>query len=800
MLVIPARGAASFGGVVGTWTNDVNAATWTVTLTNAIAAGKVAVALIGWEDANPPTLSSLSDTKSNPWVLVHQQLNNSVHNIAAAYAVITNAISSGDSLTLTWSGSDHFERGVTVMWLDGVSTTSPLESNFKTNIFGSNIVSTVSSSAGSIVVQHIQAQQFASGSGNPVWYTNTGSAFTFPTTNMDFGHTATTSGLRHFMGYKANATSGSYAMGGWYTELGLPHDESYLVSIMSFKGADTRYIDYATGADTNDGLTTATPWKRCTGDTNATSNAASYTPGPGTTFVFKGGVVYNGCIAVKQTGSSTSAITYEGNSTNTGWGSGYAKIDLQTNLYTAFTALTGTQNYININGFDVYNARNNNNGTNQTVNIAGVDTTGVNYRGNGDIDCEGELLHDKGGSFWNVTNCRVHDVENAYWRAVLNSESDPDPLTSSEIPATKAGITFYNGAHSCTMSNVELYAIGRTAIKVMGCTNWLIINCNIGGDTNLVTQTNQGWFAVGVKPIGVGSWGSQGRITQTVFHDGWQYQGDESQQRCHAGDWIHMFGDNDGINTITGDPYNILVDRCTFYNNHTWSFNNGTSYVFMESDVFNIEFRNCLFINGFSGDIEFRDTENLTINNCTFLDYNTQPLLFKTGTHYNATNVVLKNNIYYSASANSANVPAGTSSVYGGAIPTSDYNIYYAPNNGNNTWAWTGTNRNLAAWRTFSGQDAHSQQGNFTLVNMLLGTTSGFGDYHPTTNSIAVGTGTTLSFTPAIDFDGTTRTVPWTIGALLSNGTGGGGGGGGTTNNGGPFFPNTTFTLPFRYP
>jgi hypothetical protein len=50
------------------------------------------------------------------------------------------------------------------------------------------------------------------------------------------------------------------------------------------------FIDYVNGSDSNNGASETTPWQHVPGMANATSNAASHTPGPGEGWIFKGGV------------------------------------------------------------------------------------------------------------------------------------------------------------------------------------------------------------------------------------------------------------------------------------------------------------------------------------------------------------------------------------------------------------------------------------------------------------------------------------------------------------------------------
>lgn len=86
----------------------------------------------------------------------------------------------------------------------------------------------------------------------------------------------------------------------------------------------TYYVDYASGDDTNNGTSDATPWKHCPGDSNATDNA-DITLSAGDTVNFKGGVRYLGQITVNQDGTSESRITFQGQPAD--WGTGAAIIE-----------------------------------------------------------------------------------------------------------------------------------------------------------------------------------------------------------------------------------------------------------------------------------------------------------------------------------------------------------------------------------------------------------------------------------------------------------------------------------------
>ncbi|HUW13791.1 MAG TPA: InlB B-repeat-containing protein, partial [Anaerolineae bacterium] len=115
----------------------------------------------------------------------------------------------------------------------------------------------------------------------------------------------------------------------------------------------TYYVDFVGGADTNAGTSTLTAWKHCPGDANATGTAASTTLAAGNQVIFKGGVQYNGQIALMWSGTDGARIVYDGNSAGT-WGTGKAIIDGQDARSHAFVTYT-VRNYNTMRGFLIRN-------------------------------------------------------------------------------------------------------------------------------------------------------------------------------------------------------------------------------------------------------------------------------------------------------------------------------------------------------------------------------------------------------------------------------------------------------------
>ncbi|HEY5705670.1 MAG TPA: right-handed parallel beta-helix repeat-containing protein [Terrimicrobiaceae bacterium] len=87
--------------------------------------------------------------------------------------------------------------------------------------------------------------------------------------------------------------------------------------------AATYYVDFASGSDSNSGLSPSKAWKRSPGDSAAAGFAGNTVLKPGDTVLFRGGVSYRGSICVNSSGNGGSAIIFKGD----GWGTEKARIE-----------------------------------------------------------------------------------------------------------------------------------------------------------------------------------------------------------------------------------------------------------------------------------------------------------------------------------------------------------------------------------------------------------------------------------------------------------------------------------------
>lgn len=87
------------------------------------------------------------------------------------------------------------------------------------------------------------------------------------------------------------------------------------------------YIDFETGSDTNDGQSTASPWKHHPWDANATGNAKNASGAH--TYIFKRGVTYRGQLMADESGLPGQPIRL---TSDPSWGSGPARLTNSTRL------------------------------------------------------------------------------------------------------------------------------------------------------------------------------------------------------------------------------------------------------------------------------------------------------------------------------------------------------------------------------------------------------------------------------------------------------------------------------------
>jgi hypothetical protein len=193
----------------------------------------------------------------------------------------------------------------------------------------------------------------------------------------------------------------------------------------------TYYIDYSSGADSNNGTSTSTPWQHCPGDSAATGTAHSATFSPGDKVIFKGGQSYSvpsgGYITLSWGGSSGSPIVYDGDSGTyvSRWGSGtsQAVITGNNNAAAIFLAVAG-KNYITINNLELRSVT-----ASSESSIINSAQIAANY--------------------FTITNCTIHDAGSG---ANINTAIG-FAINASGSNWTVQGNSFYDCYHACIYLN-----------------------------------------------------------------------------------------------------------------------------------------------------------------------------------------------------------------------------------------------------------------------------------------------------------------------------------------------------------
>jgi hypothetical protein len=479
------------------------------------------------------------------------------------------------------------------------------------------------------------------------------------------------------------------------------------------KNADaaTYYVDFTAGKDTNTGTSTGTPFMHCPGDAAATGVAASVMLAGGDTVIFKGGTSYKGTININWSGSPGKYITYRGNTELGNWGIGKAQFDLSYTIYNAF--IGRSKDYIRILNFDIYNGKNTNKGT-MLISRNGVDNVLVTYTGSGLTTDYGYIQINDQCDYWEIRNCVIRQAENWQDGCSQNAEPDGDALTTYRVPSAQYGIkqisSEANPATHITIDNCELFGI-ESLITLYWADNVAITNNDFGG---INRGSEKGYFSVALR---IAKGVSNVLIRNNTYHDGWQYEGDDAGQRCHAGDWNHIYGDSANPSVA---PHDITFEQNFLYNDKIFANGFGTSDGLYPSDgVYNLFIKNNIFANMHPGRTIYLTSgiptggtfgiDNVLIYNNNFISYakdrsSSVHIYVGAGT---GKNLEIKNNIFIMADSGDLAIDDKRAAWAG----SSNNNLYYSP--ANQTFLRTGsTAKTLDQWKAVNQQDASSRIGN----------------------------------------------------------------------------------------
>jgi hypothetical protein len=490
----------------------------------------------------------------------------------------------------------------------------------------------------------------------------------------------------------------------------------------------TYYVDFATGSDGNDGTSKSSPFMHSPGDDNAAALAAQVVLQPGDTVIFKGGVAYLGTIKLTRNGASGNRITYDGNSAGD-WGTGKAIIDLEETRFFSFYPDVGIES-IEINNFDISRPKN---------AFGRVGDLGVFRIKDYCTD-------------WLIKNCIIHHIED--WL-------DTTPQGSSNGVLPEGCFIYIDTATDIEIDGCEFYAAGRTIIASIGASQISIHDCDFGG---IERGSETGYFSVALRISGNSH---DIHIYDNAFHDGWQYEGDEEDVLCHAGDWIHTYG-----SVSSGYPHDLIIERNILYNSREFDYTHGSAFSLVENGSHHFTWRNNLFLNPHAGNgsLYFDNVDWMYIYNNTFVSFDHKfgsgGNCMRTGVN-TGNNLFIKNNVFVQLSDHSYRACIYIyNDNWAGVL---DNNVYFKKHHLNRTIATKAAGYTLAEWQNAHVHDQNSFFADPIFVNFpSSGMTSGEGNYRLTSLSLeALENGATLSgFLD--DYDRVTRPqgLAWEIGAF----------------------------------
>lgn len=578
--------------------------------------------------------------------------------------------------------------------------------------------------------------------------------------------------------------------------------------------ATTYYVDYASGADTNNGTATGTPWKYAPGMSGCASNCASASLASGDTVVLKGGVTWQYASHSDNLYTiGTSGITVQGGQQlGSPWGSGYPVLDGEGNTSTSYRygIFMQNKNNITIDGIKVINIFDPNDSRKGFgIVIDGGDTIEIK---NCWIETKGlEGLSVSAGAA-NVTHLLVHDntfVDNA--RCTINSDGQVDVayhiddfqfydnlylgFTSGAGGYHADGLMIQGNnvaAHGYGVRNTKIYrnkfygqwGLGGTGVLFFsGCTS------EGSGFTGTATVAAGAVTAVAVTASGerydsaplihfIGGGGSGATAHANMVADVSGCTSSLSPSLCCTGAGT---GTCVKVNTVTVDSGGSGYTSTPAVTHYPSDCKNQTGspvgwYSTQNTEVYNnvIVVENSTEVDSMMNMVYFGfgHHENVKVYNNT-ISYDAVGTLINQQhamLFFNVDGLEVKNNIM-SGVNNGLNVD--TNGLWG--TYTVDYNMYYNIRASRiiNGWPAKGTNdcRTMADCRTqFKNSDGSDVEANGSLVDpkyvtLPSGGVTGSGDFHLQASSPAIGDGVQLNTEFTDDLDKVTRGTVWDIGA-----------------------------------
>lgn len=505
--------------------------------------------------------------------------------------------------------------------------------------------------------------------------------------------------------------------------------------------AATYYVDFGAGADGNNGTSTATAFRHCPGDTNATATAASTVLAPSDVVQFKGGVSY-----VLGKIVPASGVTYDGNSAGS-WGTGKA-ILTDNNANPGHAAFWASVSLSNTTFRSLV-----------ITNLGGSATLPADPGHSIASNPGFGIVLASGCTNVLATNCDFAQI--GYW---FNQK----PMDVNSISGVGVSVTACNGLTlgGCRFRRVNI-AVENAANPYTS--NLVVTACEFTDSVTWGVDLAMGAPAASMDNV---------EVSGCLFHDTQEFtQG----QWTGYGEWPHV----DGIFLRCDFANCVYGPSIKVFGNKFWNQGNGTASIYITEgpscDVFNNQFVGT----GMSRTILLNDgpqpggsAQTVNIYNNSIWEWYNLPLeITDQGTGRPVQTVRFKNSIIKTSSLNENSLIISLAEDY--RLPTNtlstrfdcDYNAYESANTNNAFWG-TFPQPGLTIARAH-GLDAHSTTNAVLWANTayaINGPTPQLNDLHLTSGSSARATGVNLSAVFTTDFAGATRTVPWDMGAYLFGG------------------------------
>ena len=207
--------------------------------------------------------------------------------------------------------------------------------------------------------------------------------------------------------------------------LGTAPSNAATLTVVQHTSPATYYVDFASGADTNSGLSKDAPWQYAPGMNRCAFNCAVFALQPGDQVIFKGGVTWDASgfpMVVSASGASGNPIYYGVDQT---WFAGNTwsrpVFDLCNSTWFVAPVLANSANFVTFDNLEIKNEEVDNSGSWPPRSSITVN----------------------GGSNITIQNCYIHG-----W-------SIQNPVIGSDYSPT-GGIAFYNGSVGGVVQNCVL--------------------------------------------------------------------------------------------------------------------------------------------------------------------------------------------------------------------------------------------------------------------------------------------------------------------------------------------------------